>query len=199
MYMLEESCALLRKWLDRGGACVPLAVNQSRVNMYNASYLSRILEITGRYRIPHELLDFEITESAMTNDAGQVREQFRQLRALGFSTSVDDFGNGFSSLSTLRDIEADTIKIDRYFFNEAFDSPEGKYTVETIISLVKGLRYRVIAEGIETAEQVEFLRHSSVTAYRAITLANLSRSRRLNAGISTGTREMENKHKHPTC
>ena len=159
MYMLEESCALLRKWLDRGGACVPLAVNQSRVNMYNASYLSRILEITGRYRIPHELLDFEITESAMTNDAGQVREQFRQLRALGFSTSVDDFGNGFSSLSTLRDIEADTIKIDRYFFNEAFDSPEGKYTVEAIISLVKGLRYRVIAEGIETAEQVEFLRH----------------------------------------
>lgn len=158
MYMLEQSCIVLRKWMDEGRDCVPISVNQSRLHMFNPAYLKRILAITKKYAIPHNLLDFEITESAVMNDVGQVREQFSQLRKLGFSTSMDDFGSGFSSLNLLKDIEADTIKIDKGFFDTAFHSEEGKYIVKSVISLVKGLGYYVVAEGIETAEQVDFLK-----------------------------------------
>lgn len=150
LYMLEHTCKILRKWLDEGKKCVPISVNQSRANVFNSAYLTTLLEIIDKYEIPHELLEFEITESAVMDDIGQVREHFRQLRNHGFLTSMDDFGSGFSSLNMLKDIEADIIKIDKGFFDRAFDSVKGKYIVKTVISLVKGLGYKVIAEGIET-------------------------------------------------
>lgn len=158
LYMLEHTCKILRKWLDEGKKCVPISVNQSRANVFNSAYLTTLLEIIDKYEIPHELLEFEITESAVMDDIGQVREHFRQLRNHGFLTSMDDFGSGFSSLNMLKDIEADIIKIDKGFFDRAFDSVKGKYIVKTVISLVKGLGYRVIAEGIETKKQLEFLK-----------------------------------------
>ena len=79
------------------------------------------------------------------DDIGQVREHFRQLRNHGFLTSMDDFGSGFSSLNMLKDIEADIIKIDKGFFDRAFDSVKGKYIVKTVISLVKGLGYKAVS------------------------------------------------------
>lgn len=158
MYMLEQTCIILRKWLDEGKKCVPVSVNQSRVNVFNSTYLTTLTEIIDKYEIPHELLEFEITESAVMDDIGQVREHLKQLRNLGFLTSMDDFGSGFSSLNMLKDIEADIIKIDKGFFDRALDSIKGKYIVKTVISLVKGLGYKVIAEGIETRKQVEFLK-----------------------------------------
>ena len=107
--MLEEACKALRRWLDEGKQVVPLSVNQSRLHMFNPRYLQKILQITDKYNIPHHLLDFEITESAVMNDVGQVQQQFKQLRGQGFLTSMDDFGSGFSSLNLLKNIEADTI------------------------------------------------------------------------------------------
>lgn len=157
MYMLEEACKALRRWLDEGKQVVPLSVNQSRLHMFNPQYLQKILQITDKYNIPHHLLDFEITESAVMNDVGQVQQQFKQLRGQGFLTSMDDFGSGFSSLNLLKNIEADTIKIDKGFFDEAFASEDGKFIVSSVIKLVKQLGFGVIAEGIETSEQVEYL------------------------------------------
>ncbi len=157
MYMLEETCRLLRRWLDEGRKCIPISVNQSRLHIYNADYLANVLSIVDQYEIPHQLLDFEITESAMADSAEQVQEQYKQLRSHGFLTSMDDFGSGYSSLNLLKDLEADTIKIDKEFFNTSFNTTKGQFIVKTLISLVKHLQYHVVAEGVETKEQVDFL------------------------------------------
>lgn len=157
MYMLEHVCRILRRWLDEGKTCVPVSINQSRVNMYNPNYMEDIMAVVEAYRIPHELLEFEITESAVMDEVAKVRLQFQELKRCGFFTSMDDFGSGYSSLNLLKDLQTDVVKIDKEFFNESFPSLQGRKIVESIIRMLQELGIRVLAEGIETKEQVGFL------------------------------------------
>jgi len=158
MYMLTKVCKQLRAWLDEGKKCVPVSVNQSRLHMLNPDYIHTLRNIVDSYNIPYRLIEFEVTESAVMDDIGQVHKQFSELRKLGFITSMDDFGSGFSSLSLLRDIQTDIIKIDKNFFTASYASEQGKLIVSAMLKMLQSLNYKTIAEGIETAEQVQFLR-----------------------------------------
>ena len=157
-YVWEKTCKLLAGWIAEGKKPSPVSVNISRVSLYNPRLVEAICGLTDRYHIPRELLELELTESAYTTNPKAIKETMERLQKEGFSILMDDFGSGFSSLNMLKDIEADIIKIDKGFFDRAFDSVKGKYIVKTVISLVKGLGYKVIAEGIETKKQLEFLK-----------------------------------------
>ena len=137
---------------------MPVSVNQSRLHMFNPDYIHTLRNIVDSYNIPYSLIEFEVKESAVMDDIGQVHKQFSELRKLGFITSMDDFGSGFSSLSLLRDIQTDIIKIDKNFFTASYASEQGKLIVSAMLKMLQSLNYKTIAEGIETAEQVQFLR-----------------------------------------
>lgn len=158
LYMLEQVCRLQRKWLDAGYECVPVSVNQSRLHLKEAGYAASVKEIVDRYHIPYQLIELEITENAVIEDRQAVIKTFRDLHDIGFVTAMDDFGSGYSSLSMLKDIELDVIKVDKEFFGETLQNNRGRNVVASILKMLRELQINVVAEGIESAEQVEFLK-----------------------------------------
>ena len=105
----------------------------------------------------HELIELEVTESAFFDDKDILVETVKQLKAYGFHVSMDDFGTGYSSLNSLKDMPLDVLKLDTEFFRGENSSERGEIIVREAIRLAKGLNMRIVAEGIEKKEQVEFL------------------------------------------
>lgn len=163
MYMLDHVCGLIKAWISEGHPGIPVSVNQSRLHIYNPNYVHDIQLIVDKHGIPYNLIEFEITESAIVEDSQQVRNQFRQLRKLGFKTSMDDFGSGLSTLNMLQGSEADIIKIDKGFFDSSLDTENGQIIVASIITMLRNLDFEIVAEGIETGEQVAFLKKCGCT------------------------------------
>lgn len=158
MYMLEQVCRLQRKWLDEGYECVTISVNQSRLHLKNPEYIHTVKAIVDKYNIPYHLIELEITENAIFDDQKALIKTFRDLHDIGFITAMDDFGSGYSSLNMLKDIELDVIKIDKEFFGETLQNNRGRNVVACILKMLRELKFIVVAEGIESAEQVEFLK-----------------------------------------
>lgn len=157
MYMLEHVCKSLRSWMDQGIEPMPISVNQSRLHLHNPNYLGNITRILQSYDIEPRWIEIEITESAFFEDGKKMITILRELHELGFCISMDDFGSGYSSLNMLHEIEVDVLKIDKNFFNERSNSDRGKKIVNNIISMASDLNIIVVAEGVETKEQVDFL------------------------------------------
>lgn len=157
MYMLEQVCKKQRAWAEMGLKLMPISVNQSRLHLHNPSYLANITRMIQSYEIDPKWIEFEITESAFFEDEEKMITILRELHELGFSISMDDFGSGYSSLNMLHEIEVDVLKIDKNFFNERSNSERGKKIVNNIISMASDLNIVVVAEGVETKEQVDFL------------------------------------------
>lgn len=161
LYMLEQVCRRLRKWIDMGKAPVVISVNQSRLHLHNPNYLGELTRILARYDISAKWIELEITESAFFEDTEKMIEVMNSLHELNFKISMDDFGSGYSSLNMLQDIAVDVLKIDKNFFNESSNSERGKKIVDNIISMADDLNIVVVAEGVETAEQVAFLKQTN--------------------------------------
>ncbi len=157
-YMWEQTCILLRKWLDAGLTPLPISVNISRVNLYNSRLVERICELTERYNVPNELIQLELTESAYTDHQDTVKEYLRQLQEKGFVCLMDDFGSGYSSLNMLKDLPVDILKIDMKFFTQSEIPGRSECIVESVVKMAKALDMTLVAEGVEKAEQVSFLR-----------------------------------------
>lgn len=160
MYILEEVCKYQRDWIDSGKQPIVISVNQSRLHLHNPDYLASITTILNKYHISTNLIELEITESAFFEDTDKMIEMMNQLHELGFKISMDDFGSGYSSLNMLHEIMVDVLKIDKNFFNESSNTVRGKKIVENIISLATALSITVVAEGVETKEQVDFLKQT---------------------------------------
>ena len=160
MYMLEQVCILLRSWLDQGIEPLRISVNQSRQYLNLSDYMSSLLGMLAKYNLPPKLIELEITETAFFEDQDEMIKIVRQLRELGFAVSLDDFGTGYSSFSMLQDILVDVLKIDKNFFRESLNSDRGKKIVMNIIAMARELNILTVAEGVETAEQVELLREA---------------------------------------
>lgn len=153
-FIWEEACKTLRRWLDQGLDNIPISVNVSRVHLNNSYFIDLLNSLLEEYQIPKHLLEIEITESA---GEGEILEQINRLKEDGFILLMDDFGAGYSSLNTLKDTKFDVVKIDRGFLQDFIDSDRGQKIVQHTISMTKSIGLDLVAEGVETLEQAEFL------------------------------------------
>ncbi|MEG1426150.1 MAG: EAL domain-containing protein [Oscillospiraceae bacterium] len=157
-YVWEQACKCLHTWRAQGIKPYPLSVNVSRVNIYNPKLVEILLELVNRYQLEPALLNLELTESAYTDNPVAMKKAMVQLQNHGFVIMMDDFGSGYSSLSLLKDIAIDILKIDMQFLSETEIPGRGENIIASVIRMAKWLNIPVIAEGAETAEQVDFLR-----------------------------------------
>lgn len=156
-YMFTETCKLLRRWINEDKPIVPISINVSRVQLYSPDFVDSYVAIRDEYQIPDGLLDLEFTESILFEDVERLIETVRRLRSFGFECSIDDFGKGYSSLTMLKNIPADTIKLDAQFFETGIDEQRDTVIIESVIDIAKALEMTTIAEGIETHKQVRML------------------------------------------
>ena len=157
-YILEQLCRFQQKRLQRGLKTVPISVNVSRVQLSDPHLAQEICGIVDKYGVPHQYIDLELTESACFDDMEVLVNTIVTLRSMGFPVSMDDFGSGYSSLNLLKELPFDTLKIDGEFFRHVTDLNRANIVVQNIIDLAKSLKMTVVAEGIESEEQVAFLR-----------------------------------------
>jgi EAL domain-containing protein (putative c-di-GMP-specific phosphodiesterase class I) len=157
-WVLGRAMALLAEWQHEGLAGLRLAVNLSARQFGGDSLLARLDQLLAQYRIDPSLLELEITESAAMRDPENTRTLLRQLRARGFKLAIDDFGTGYSSLAYLKLFAIDRIKIDRGFVKDIEHDPNDAAIVGATIGLAHSLGLAVVAEGVETHAQWDFLR-----------------------------------------
>lgn len=157
-YVWETVCVRLKLWIDQGKEPQPISVNVSRVNLYNPQIADVIVELTEKYGIPPHLLQLELTESSYMDNPQVMKSAVSKLREKGFTILMDDFGSGYSSLSVLKDIEVDALKIDMRFFGDSEISGRGENIIASVIRLAKWLGIPAIAEGAERVDQINFLR-----------------------------------------
>lgn len=157
-YVFEEVCRFLRKRIEEGGRVLPVSVNVSRLQFYDQNFVERYVEIRDKYQIPPELLEIEFTESIAIDNSALLLRIVKRLREAGFACSIDDFGKGYSSLSLLKALPVDILKIDRFFFTSDDNPERDMAVVQGIIELVHKFHIRIVAEGVESPGQVEYLR-----------------------------------------
>ena len=158
--MLEQACHQLRDWHDRGGDRPQgsVEVNLSARQIDDPQIVATIEEILYRTGLPPEHLTLEITESALMKDAAAALVVLQALKELGVLLAIDDFGTGYSSLSYLQRFPLDILKVDRMFVHELGQDAGGDEIVSAVISLAHALGLEVVAEGVETEQQLEILR-----------------------------------------
>lgn len=158
-YVYEEVCKFIRAHLDAGKKIVPISVNVSRVHLKDPDFLKIVNGIISKYRIPSDLIEFELTESVFLENQNAAIQTMDELKKLGYLVSIDDFGSGFSSLNLLKNLPVDILKIDKEFLSNGsnFNSNDG-IVVSSIINMANKMKISVICEGVETEEQVNFLR-----------------------------------------
>ncbi len=156
-YMLEEIARIQAGWLAEGRKLVPISVNVSRAHFTREDLAEHICAIVDKYQIPHNVIELELTESAFFDDKAVLLNTVQKLRRAGFPVSMDDFGAGYSSLNSLKELQIDVLKIDADFFRGADVEERGLLIVSEVIDLAKKLNMKIVAEGIESREQVEFL------------------------------------------
>lgn len=157
LYMLRKVCGVLCNWRDKGYSNLPISVNISRIHFANPLLADIIKDIVDEYDIPHELIELELTETAFLQNKQTLIKTVVMLKQYGFSVSMDDFGAGYSSLNSLKDLPLDTVKLDGELFRIAEEAERGYTVIRNTISMAKDLHMKVVAECIETKEQVEFL------------------------------------------
>lgn len=156
-YMWEETCKMIRQWLDKGYDVKPVSVNVSRMHEYNDHFEEDIIGLIEKYQIPPRLIELELTESAYLSSEESIYNAMGRLKNRGLLFSVDDFGTGYSSLNMLKNIPVDIVKLDREFLNETTNNSKGRAIIRNMIALAGDLNIRVIAEGVESVEQAAFL------------------------------------------
>lgn len=156
-WVLEEACAQYGRWRRRGFPALRLAVNLSAQQFQRSSLARSIMQTLESTGFDPRCLELEVTESAAMHDVKYAVNILKKLSHAGIQIAMDDFGTGYSSLSVLKHFPLDTIKIDRSFVMDLVDSPSDAAIASTIIALAKGLNFKVLAEGIETVEQIAVL------------------------------------------
>jgi EAL domain-containing protein (putative c-di-GMP-specific phosphodiesterase class I) len=156
-WVLREACRQARAWQDAGLPPIAIAVNTSALEFRAGDFLEYLRATLEASRLEPRYLELELTESVLMRDAASADSVLHALAGLGVKLAVDDFGTGYSSLSYLRQFPINTLKIDQSFVNQITSNPDDATIVSAVISMGKSLKQRVIAEGVETAEQAAFL------------------------------------------
>ncbi|EGT5420793.1 GGDEF domain-containing protein [Clostridioides difficile] len=158
MFVFEEVCKTLNKWINKGYTPVPISVNMSRVHLYRDNFIENITDLISKYNISPEFIELELTESVVFDNLNILIDIMKKIKEIGFLISMDDFGSGYSSLNLLKDLSFDILKLDRGFLIETTDTKRGKIIISKIVEMAKAIDIKVICEGVETYEQVEFLK-----------------------------------------
>ncbi len=151
----ESACRKIRDWIDKGIEPVPVSVNISREYIHSFDVVGFLLGLVKKYDIPIKLLELEITET--TDAQGGVSDVVKKMKDAGFTMLMDDFGSGYSSLNMLKTTPFDVLKIDRGFLSEFMESGRGRKIISHTISMSQDIGLDIIAEGVETKEQAQFL------------------------------------------
>lgn len=159
-YMLEQVCIFLNSLMVKKIPLLPIAVNFSRVHLYNNEFVNEVKEVVEHYGIPKHLIEIECTETTMMNNIDLTRKVLNNLQEQGFSIAMDDFGSAYSSLNTLCSFPLDVLKLDRGFLVTALyhEKVKANIIIRSVITLAHDLSLKVVAEGVETEEQYEFLK-----------------------------------------
>jgi EAL domain-containing protein (putative c-di-GMP-specific phosphodiesterase class I) len=164
-WVLEEVCRQLREWRGRGLVLRPVAVNLS-VRQFTSALVGDISTAMAEFGVNPGELELEITESLFMRNAEEVRTILKGLSRLGARVTIDDFGTGYSSLGYIRHFSVDALKIDRAFLSDFTPSSQNVAIVRAIITMCRGLGLGVVAEGVETREQLEVLRKLHCDEYQ---------------------------------
>jgi diguanylate cyclase (GGDEF)-like protein len=157
-WVLKEACRQNKAWQDAGLPKLCVAVNLSARQLCDNGFVPSVMHILEETGLEPRFLELELTESSLMGDASDTVYKLLLLKELGICISVDDFGTGYSSLSYLKHLPIDTIKVDRSFVRDIVNDPDDAAIVDAIIAMAYSLKLNVIAEGVETIEQLDFLR-----------------------------------------
>ena len=157
-YMLEHVCSDLRKWLDENLDPVCISVNFSKLHFRNESLADEIERVVDKYNVPHKYIEIEITESAYEKTKDKLKVILKALNDKGFSTSIDDFGAGYSSLNLLSQLDFQVLTLDKAFLDSGIEEEKVQNVVDSVISMAKKLNMKVVAEGVEKKEELDLLK-----------------------------------------
>lgn len=157
-YIFEYTCAFIRKCINENLHIIPISTNFSRYDIFQEGFIERLEQIRNRYDIPAKYLRVELTESIAMERELEVNEIIKKLNALGYLVEMDDFGSGFSSLNVLKDISFNIIKIDMKFMSSITHNNRAGIILSSVVRMIQWLGLPIIAEGVETKEQSNFLR-----------------------------------------
>lgn len=158
-YVLDKTCQTIANWYQTYKRRVPLAINITAVEFQAQNFIGNIQNLLKTYNIPPIYLELEVTENVVITDIELVMKTIVILQNMGIKVSIDDFGTGYSSLAYLRKLPIDKIKIDQSFIREVASNDSDFTIVKTMVELSHGLGKRVLAEGVETREQLQVLRN----------------------------------------
>lgn len=158
MFVFTQVCKNFKRWENESFPTFPISINLSRVHLENPDFISELERITKEYEIEPNLIEIELTESAIFDNTKILFKIMQTLKSVGFKISMDDFGSGYSSLNMLKDMPIDVLKLDRQFFITVGDAKKSQIVVSSIVQMAKQLDIKVVSEGVETVEQAEFLR-----------------------------------------
>ncbi len=156
-WLLDAAAAQFRRWIDQGLPDFCLSINLSGRQLQQADIVAQLGEIAGRHRLPTGRLKLELTESVIMGKGDDAESLLRSIRALGMKLSIDDFGTGYSSLAYLKRFPIDELKIDRSFIRDLPADSDDAEIAATVIAMARNLKLQVVAEGVETREQADFL------------------------------------------
>ena len=161
--MLEHVCQDIRRWLDNGLEVVRVSVNISRIHLGKQNLSERIINTLKKYNVPHQYIEIELTETTSDVDFDELKKIVGALHNVGISTSIDDFGVGYSSLNLIRDLPWNTLKIDKSFLpkeNDPYNSQ--KITMlKNVITMAQSLGLECLVEGVETTNHVAILKENA--------------------------------------
>jgi diguanylate cyclase (GGDEF)-like protein/PAS domain S-box-containing protein len=165
-WVLKETCRQIRRWREQGYEGLVFAVNVSPKQMVYNDLTESVRQALAQSGIPAECLELEITESGLMAAGDKAVRQFEELRALGVRIAIDDFGTGYSSLAYLKNLPLDVLKIDKQFVDDIPDNEDGMQIVNTIIAMAHSLHLKVLAEGVESEVQRDFLSSRGCDLYQ---------------------------------
>lgn len=155
-YVWRHVCSCIKEWINDRIKMPPVSVNVSQLDILQPDFLDVINSLVDKQNIPHELIHLEITESAFLDD-DKVEKIVNNLHERGFIIAIDDFGSGYSSLSLLRNINANIVKLDMRFFSSESNNTKNECIITSIVNMIKNLKMGLIAEGVEKTEQADML------------------------------------------
>jgi diguanylate cyclase (GGDEF)-like protein len=158
-YILTKACQTSERWFDLYKRRVAIAINITAVEFQDIELVANIQQLLEKHNLPSKYIELEITENVVMTDIDRAMSSIIKLQSMGIKVSIDDFGTGYSSLAYLRKLPIDKIKIDRSFIAEVASNDSDLTIVKSMIDLSHGLGKRVLAEGVETIEQLNVLRH----------------------------------------
>lgn len=155
-YMWEKAFVQINKWQEEGTKIVPISVNVSRLSVTENDFVDIIKKLSDKYPIDRSMIHFEITESAYTRQQKRLVTMVDKVRDMGFKVAMDDFGSGYSSLNTLKNVPIDILKLDMGFMSEDNDA-KGEKIIKNVVTMATELNLDMVSEGVETKEQADFL------------------------------------------